>query len=192
MDNLSAAATTAIHPAMVMAAANLKSHQQSPENIANHQDVEIKSGNNDFDIVNNNSSCPSHVKNSSDGDPPKHQVAVANDDQSTSDVNSIHVTNIAQSQQTTNSPSTTADTQSNEDEIQQQKQVIRNQSQIHLASVISSSATMDGSAVPTTTPVSGNNTDSQSLSSNAEPSVVEIANCDKSKQGSYCHMISFF
>ncbi|KAH7645645.1 la-related protein 1-like protein [Dermatophagoides farinae] len=182
LDNLSAAATTAIHPAMVMAAANLKSHQQSPENIANHQDVEIKSGNNDFDIVNNNSSCPSHVKNSSDGDPPKHQVAVANDDQSTSDVNSIHVTNIAQSQQTTNSPSTTADTQSNEDEIQQQKQVIRNQSQIHLASVISSSATMDGSAVPTTTPVSGNNTDSQSLSSNAEPSVVEIANCDKSKQ----------
>ncbi|KAH9413252.1 La ribonucleoprotein domain member 1B [Dermatophagoides pteronyssinus] len=175
-DNLSAAAATAIHPAMAMATATavMQSHQQSPANIAYQPNDEITSSNSDFSIVN---SSDDSTKN------PDASIkdTVANDNQSTSDVNSIHVTNIAQSQQKTNCSSTATDTILNDDEIQHGKQVITNQSQIHLAESTHSTA-MDGSDGPTTTSISDNNTDSRSPSSDMQPSVVETANCDKSEQ----------
>ncbi|OTF81265.1 la-related protein 1-like protein [Euroglyphus maynei] len=176
LDNLSAAAT--IHPAML---ATAQSHEQSPGNIANYLNDEITSGNNDFDIV-NSSICTSHVKNSNDDDDEtKNQdtslkeTTVANDNQSASDVNSIHVTNIAQSQQTTNCSSIAPETKSMDDEIQHQQQQQKQDIQNHV---------MDCPDVATTTSVTGNNTDSQSSSSNVESSVAEIANCDKTQQGS--------
>ena len=165
---------------MVMATATsvMQSHQQSPAYIAYQPNDEITNSNSDFSIVN---SSDDSTKN------PDASIkdTVANDNQSTSDVNSIHVTNIAQSQQKTNCSSTATDTILNDDEIQHGKQVITNQSQIHLAESTHSTA-MDGSDGPTTTSISDNNTDSRSPSSDMQPSVVETVNCDKSEQGSCC------